>query len=85
VADAADYPEDVFERVLPVNVRGPFHVAKQALGAMRPGGSLVSNSMIPLGRHAAPGEVAQRVAFLVSDESAFMTGATIPLDGGMSV
>jgi NAD(P)-dependent dehydrogenase (short-subunit alcohol dehydrogenase family) len=28
---------------------------------------------------------AQLVAFLASGESAFMTGATIPLDGGMSV
>jgi NAD(P)-dependent dehydrogenase (short-subunit alcohol dehydrogenase family) len=41
--------------------------------------------MIPLGRHATPEEVAQLVVFLASDESAFMTGATVPLDGGMSV
>ena len=41
--------------------------------------------MIPLGRHATPEEVAALVLFLASDESAFMTGATIPLDGGMSV
>jgi NAD(P)-dependent dehydrogenase (short-subunit alcohol dehydrogenase family) len=158
VADVADYPEDVFERVLAVNVRGPFHVAKHALNAMLPGGSLIFNSsvvgltsdagiaayatskhalvglmrtaakevasrgirvnsihpgpvdnvfqhrietvatgesegraaaifetMIPLGRHATPDEIAQLVVFLASDESAFMTGATIPIDGGMSV
>ena len=46
VADVADYPEDVFERVLAVNVRGPFHVAKHALNAMLPGGSLIFNSSV---------------------------------------
>ena len=44
----------------------------------------IFEAMIPAGRHATPDEVAQLVLFLASDESAFMTGATIPLDGGMS-
>jgi NAD(P)-dependent dehydrogenase (short-subunit alcohol dehydrogenase family) len=41
--------------------------------------------MIPLARHAQPAEVAFAALFLASDESRFMTGATIPLDGGMSI
>jgi NAD(P)-dependent dehydrogenase (short-subunit alcohol dehydrogenase family) len=40
--------------------------------------------MIPLRRHARPEEVAAAALFLASDESAFLTGATVPLDGGMS-
>jgi NAD(P)-dependent dehydrogenase (short-subunit alcohol dehydrogenase family) len=157
VAPVEDYPENVFARVLAVNVLGPFHVAKHALKAMRPGGSLVLNSsvagltsdpgiaayatskhalvglmrtaakevaprgirvntihpgpvdnafqqaievaatgsgseraagvfddMIPLGRHATPEEIARAVLFLACDESSFLTGATIPVDGGMS-
>jgi NAD(P)-dependent dehydrogenase (short-subunit alcohol dehydrogenase family) len=40
--------------------------------------------MIPLGRHADPREIAQLVLFLASDESCFITGATIAIDGGMS-
>ena len=49
-----DYPEDVFERVLAVNVRGPFHVAKHALTAMRDGGSLILNSSV-VGLTSDPG------------------------------
>jgi len=37
---------------------------------------------IPLGRHARPDEVAALYAFLASDESAYLTGTTISIDGG---
>ncbi|TYO64142.1 SDR family oxidoreductase [Bradyrhizobium hipponense] len=40
------------------------------------------NARIPLRRHAAPEEVAALVAFLASDEAAYITGQHIPIDGG---
>ncbi len=51
---SSDYDEAVFERVLAVNVLGPFHVAKHALRAMRPGGSLILNSSV-VGLTSDPG------------------------------
>lgn len=40
------------------------------------------NSLVPLGRYAKPDEVAAAVEFLCSDDASFITGHTIPVDGG---
>ena len=37
---------------------------------------------IPMGRYGTPEEVAEVLAFLVSDAASFMTGALVPVDGG---
>ncbi|MEV6427849.1 glucose 1-dehydrogenase [Nocardia sp. NPDC051463] len=39
---------------------------------------------LPLGRVGLPSEVAELVAFLASDASAFITGAELAIDGGLS-
>lgn len=43
------------------------------------------DAMIPLRRHAGPEEVAAAALFLAGDESRFVTGATLAVDGGMSI
>lgn len=39
-------------------------------------------ALIPLGRPAQPAEIAGVIAFLASDDAGFVTGVTIPVDGG---
>jgi len=158
IAPVADYPEDVFDQVMAVHVRGSFLVCKHSLPYLRPGASIVITSsvvgltsapgicayatakhalvglmrtlaketaplgirvntihpgpvdnefqhrievaatgasvaeaaaafeeLIPLARHAAPAEVARAMLFLASDESSFVTGTTLAVDGGMSI
>ena len=40
---------------------------------------------IPMGRFAEPSEMAAAVAFLASDEAAYITGVVLPVDGGLSM
>ncbi|GAA5014105.1 3-oxoacyl-[acyl-carrier-protein] reductase [Kitasatospora paranensis] len=40
---------------------------------------------VPLGRYAQPAEVAAAVRFLASDEAAYITGAVVPVDGGLGM
>ncbi len=40
------------------------------------------NARIPMGRHAAPAEIAALFAFLASSEAKYITGTTITIDGG---
>jgi 3-oxoacyl-[acyl-carrier protein] reductase len=42
-------------------------------------------AMIPLGRLAAPEDIARAVLFLASDDSAYMTGQTVIVDGGVTL
>jgi meso-butanediol dehydrogenase/(S,S)-butanediol dehydrogenase/diacetyl reductase len=39
---------------------------------------------IPLGRLGKPEDVAQMAVYLACDESAWVTGAALPLDGGLT-
>ncbi|MTD12347.1 SDR family oxidoreductase [Nakamurella sp. YIM 132087] len=42
-----------------------------------------SHQAIPLGRYGEPGEFAAAVAWLLGPESSYVSGATLPVDGGL--
>jgi NAD(P)-dependent dehydrogenase (short-subunit alcohol dehydrogenase family) len=69
----------------PVDNEFQHSIEMTATGRDEAGATAIFDDMIPLGRHARPDEVARLALFLASDESAFLTGATVPLDGGMSI
>jgi NAD(P)-dependent dehydrogenase (short-subunit alcohol dehydrogenase family) len=45
----------------------------------------MAQATVPLGYKGVPSDIVNTVMFLVSDESRYMTGAELVVDGGMSI
>jgi len=149
----ADFPEDDFDLVMRVNLKGVFYAVSAEVKAMTQGGAIVNTSSVgslignpalpaygaakravnsitesaavtygpngirvnaiapgltmtemvedwnrhdpgvvdqiiartPLGRAAAPEEIAEAAAWLLSDRASFVTGVVLPITGGAAV
>lgn len=63
----------------------PGNIATEALSAYGPEAVSAWEASVPLGRLGTAEEVASVVAFLVSPGAAYVTGATVVVDGGVDV
>lgn len=66
-----------------VNAVAPGHIATPMTGKAGVDPASVTLPEIPLGRPGGPAEVADVVAFLAGPEAAYITGASVLVDGGL--
>ena len=87
---ARTWTTDLKDRRIRVNAVSPGSIETPGLGellASSPTGEqrlkMISNA-VPLGRLGTPDEVAKAVVFLASDDSSYITGAELFVDGGFA-
>ncbi|MEA3075986.1 MAG: 3-oxoacyl-[acyl-carrier protein] reductase [Actinomycetota bacterium] len=76
---------ELASRGITCNVVAPGPVATAMTDALGEGRKAELTAAVPLGRFGTPEEVAATVAFLASDLAAYITGAVVPVDGGLAM
>ena len=77
--------KEVASRGITVNLVAPGFIATPMTEALTEAQKAKLSEAIPLGRLGQPADVAAAVAYLVSDEAAWVTGATLHVNGGMAM
>jgi 3-oxoacyl-[acyl-carrier protein] reductase len=76
---------EVASRDITVNVVAPGMVATDMIAALGAERIEQMRAMVPLGRAASPQDVAEAVGFLASAGAGYITGAVLPVDGGLGM
>lgn len=76
---------EVASRGITVNAVAPGFIASDMTDALSDAQKAALAEKIPQGRIGRPEEVAACVAFLASDEAAYITGHTLAVDGGLAM
>ncbi len=82
---ARSLARELGSRGITVNVVAPGPVQTDMTAALGEDRLAQIVASVPLERAATPAEIAGAVAFLASDDAAYITGAVIPVDGGLGM
>ncbi|GAA4220448.1 3-oxoacyl-[acyl-carrier protein] reductase [Streptosporangium album] len=82
---ARSVARELGSRGITVNVVSPGFVETDMTAALDETHQEQIRKNIPLGRYASADEIARVVRFLASEDAAYITGAVIPVDGGLGM
>ena len=82
---ARSLARELASRNITANVVAPGFVDTDMTAALPEDRKAAILASVPLGRYASADEVAGVVAFLAGDDAAYVTGAVIPVDGGLGM
>ena len=85
VGFARSLARELGSRGITANVVTPGFVESDMTAALSDDRKSTILEAVPLGRYAAPHEVAGVVSFLAGDDAAYITGAVVPVDGGLGM
>jgi 3-oxoacyl-[acyl-carrier protein] reductase len=85
VGFARSLARELGSRSITVNVVAPGPVATDMTAALTDAQRTAITEQVPLGRMAEPDEVAGVVTFLAGPDAAYITGAIVPVDGGLGM
>jgi 3-oxoacyl-[acyl-carrier protein] reductase len=85
VGFARSVARELGSRSITVNVVAPGPVATDMTASLGDDRMAELTAMVPLQRVAEPSEIAGVVAFLASEDAGYITGAVIPVDGGLGM
>ena len=85
VGFARSVARELGSRGITCNVVAPGPVSTDMTAALGEARLAELTAAVPLGRMASADEIAGVVTFLASEDAAYITGAVIPVDGGLGM
>lgn len=82
---ARSLARELGSRSITTNVVAPGFVETDMTDVLTDDQKAAIRTQVPLGRYASPAEIASAVTWLASDGAAYVTGAVIPVDGGLGM